>query len=63
MTIKITSIKTGRREEGALSICMTHSIVCVYFYSYGWPGFFDKYYLDKKNPNHLNVAWATNLTI
>lgn len=48
MTIKITQIKRGRREEGALSICMIYLIIYVYFYSYGWPGFFEKYYLDKK---------------
>lgn len=51
MTIKITPIKTGRREEGALSICMTYLILCIYFYNYGLPGFLHKYYLDKKTQN------------
>lgn len=61
MTIKITPIKIGRREEGALSICITYLIFCVYFYSNGWPGFFDKYYLDKKKPQTFKCCLGYQL--
>lgn len=48
----------GEKERGILSkhsICMTYPIFCVYFYSYSWHGFLNKYYLYKKK---LNVAWG-----